>query len=154
MATKGHEQEGIRVDGMQAAFQDFKTNLIGIPNVSNAVYYTQAECDAYNALLTGALNDTDPLTAEEAEAYNAAVTGATKEAGDTLSEAEANAYNATLEGAISTSDIKTPAVPQKVKDYVDAVKAPSYDSTNKRLTFPATASFSYQSANKRIIISR
>lgn len=37
-----------------------------------------------------------------------------------------------------------------VKQYV---KSPSYDSTNKRITFPAEAMFSYDSTNKRITIS-
>lgn len=104
---------------MNKVMQRYTREMIGIPNQSEAVYYTQQEADAYNAELTGALNSTDPLTAEEAAAYNEAVTGASKEAGDTLSSAEAAAYNATLEGAVSTSDIKTPAVPKKVKDYVD-----------------------------------
>lgn len=132
MATKEHKDERIKVEGLQASLQKFKTDLIGIPNQSNAVYYTQEEADAYNALLTGALDSTTPLTAEQAEAYNEAVIGASKEAGDTLTEEEANAYNATLDGAVSTSDIKTPAVPKKVKDYVDATTV-SYDSTNKKL---------------------
>ena len=152
--TQGHETDVLNVMGAKASFQKFKDDLIGIPNVSDAVYYTQAEANAYNALLTGALNDTDPLTAEEAASYNAVITGASKEAGDILSESEANAYNATLDGAVSTSDVKTPAVPMKVKDYVDSVKAPSYDATNKRMTFPSTAAFEYQAANKRIIISK
>lgn len=117
--TQDEKQKALNLEVGQGMFQKFKDDHIGIPNISNAVYYTQAEADAYNAELTGALNSTDPLTAEEAAAYNEAVTGATKEAGDTLSSAEAAAYNATLEGAVSTSDIKTPAVPKKVKDYVD-----------------------------------
>ena len=137
-----------------AVMQRYTREMIGIPNASEAVYYTQAEADTYNAQLTGALNSTDPLSADEAAAYNAAITGASKEAGDTLSASEAAAYNATLEGAVSTSDVKTPAVPTKVKDYVDQVKAPRYDAANKRLTFPATAAFTYQAANKRIIISK
>ena len=119
MATKGHEQEAIKVEGMQHSFQKFKNDIIGIPNVTDAVYYTQAEAEAYNAALTGALDDETPLTAEQAAAYNEAITGAAKEAGDTLSTAEANAYNATLDGAVSTTDVKTAAVPTKVKDYVD-----------------------------------
>lgn len=105
---------------VEKVMQRYTGEMIGIPNTSEAVYYTQAEADAYNALLEGALNSTDPLTAEEAAAYNAAITGAEKEAGDTLSEAEANLYNATLDGAVDTSTVKTPAVPQKVKTYVDA----------------------------------
>ena len=135
MATKGHEQEAIKVEGMQHSFQKFKNDIIGIPNVTDAVYYTQAEAEAYNAALTGALDDETPLTAEQAAAYNAAITGAAKEAGDTLSTAEAAAYNATLDGAVSTTDVKTPAVPTKVKDYVDGntVTNVSYNSSTGKL---------------------
>ena len=75
-----------------------------------AVNYTEAEVNAANAALEGALEAESPLTQEQAGAYNLAIDDATKEEGDELSEAEANAYNATLTGAISTSDIKTPAV--------------------------------------------
>ena len=75
------------------------------------VGYTEAEVNAANAELEGALEAAQPLTQEQAGVYNLAVDGATKEEGDELSEAEANMYNATLEGAISTEDVKTPAVP-------------------------------------------
>lgn len=121
--TPQQKTDTVTLGGMmkhvEKVMQRYTGEMIGIPNTSEAVYYTQAEADAYNALLEGALNSTDPLTAEEAAAYNAAITGAEKEAGDTLSEAEANAYNATLDGAVSTSDVKTPAVPTSVKDYID-----------------------------------
>ena len=117
--TDGHLHEFVSVAGSKASFQKFKRDLIGIPNASEAVFYTETEVNAYNPELEGALDSTTPLTAEQAEAYNDAITGAEKEAGDTLSTAEANAYNATLDGAISTDSIKTPAVPTKVKDYVD-----------------------------------
>ena len=113
------KRKGLNMEVFQASMQKFKDDHIGIPNVTDAVYYTQEECDTHNAELTGALDSTTPLTAEQAEAYNAVVTGASKEAGDTLSVAEANAYNATLDGAIATTDIKTPAVPKKTKEYVD-----------------------------------
>lgn len=142
--TPSEKEQTVDLGGMmkhvQAVAQRYTTEMIGIPNQSEAVYYTQAEADAYNALLTGALNSTDPLTAEEAAAYNAAVTGATKEAGDTLSESEANAYNATLEGAVSTADVKTPAVPTKVKDYVDRRTAFFYDPVNEGMIFPTDTS--------------
>ena len=68
------------------------------------VYYTQAECDEYNAGLTGALNSTDALSADEAVAYNTAMS-ASKAADDTLTAEEANAYNATLTGARTTADV-------------------------------------------------
>ena len=109
-------------------------NKIGNLGSTDPVYYTQAEADAYNAELDGALNSTDALTAEQAAAYNAAITGGSKEAGDTLTEQEANAYNATLEGAVSTSDIKTPAEPYTVKGYVDKGLSEKQDT----LTFDNT----------------
>ena len=136
--SNDEKQKALNLEVGQAMFQKFKTDHIGIPNTSDAVYYTQQEADAYNALLTGALDSTTPLTAEQAAAYNEAITGASKQAGDTLSTAEANAYNATLDGAVSTSSIKTPAVPKKVKTYVDdkaatLVSDVSYDSTSGKI---------------------
>lgn len=125
---------------VQGMFQTFKSSHIGIPNISEAVYYTQQEADAYNAELTGALNSTDPLTAEQAAAYNAAITGATKEAGDTLSAEEAAAYNATLDGAVTTEDAKTPAVPKKAKDYVDDGLSGKADKPTYSPVYEAVAS--------------
>lgn len=39
------------------------------------------------------------------------------------------------------------------KAEIDAMRSPSYDATNKRITFPATAAVSYDAANKRITLS-
>ena len=39
------------------------------------------------------------------------------------------------------------------KAQIDAMRSPTYDATNKRYTFPANATFEYQAANKRIILS-
>ena len=119
------EQKGqtVNLGGMmthvEKVMQRFNGEVVGIPNKSEAVYYTQPEADAHNALLDGAIGPEDPLTAEQAEAYNTATPGAEKAAGDTLTAEEASAYNATLDGAVTTADVKTPAVPQKVKEYVD-----------------------------------
>ena len=119
------EQKGqaVNLGGMmahvEAVMQRYNGEIVGIPNKSEAVYYTQSEADAHNALLEGALGSENPLTAEQAEAYNTATPGAEKAAGDTLTAEEASAYNATLDGAVTTADVKTPAVPQKVKEYVD-----------------------------------
>ena len=77
--------------------------------VTPAVYYTQAECDAYNAALEGAIAGGTALTAEQATLVNTALE-TTYEENDEISTEDANAYNATLEGAISTEDIKTPEV--------------------------------------------
>ena len=90
---------------------------------------TQAEADAYNAELQGALNSTDALTAEQATAYNTAVDGASKEAGDTLSDSEAKAYNATLEGA-KTAVASTGLY----KEIEDAVANVDLGNVNSRLS--------------------
>ena len=115
--------QAVNLGGMMAhtekVMQRFNSEVVGIPNKSEAVHYTQQEADEHNALLEGALGSTDPLTAEQAESYNTATPGAEKTAGDTLTAEEASAYNATLDGAVTTADVKTPAVPQKVKEYVD-----------------------------------
>ena len=43
---------------------------------------------------------------------------------------------------------------QEFKDQIiDPMRSPTYDATNKRYTFPANATFEYQAANKRIILS-
>ena len=39
------------------------------------------------------------------------------------------------------------------KSEIDAMRSPTYDATNKRYTFPATATFDYDSTNKRITLS-
>ena len=133
--TPAEKSEAMTLGGtmklIETTAQRYTTEMLGIPNTSEAVYYTQQEADAYNAELTGALDSTTPLTAEQAAAYNEAITGATKEAGDTLSASEANAYNATLDGAVTIEDVKTPAVPKSVKSYVDdnAVTDVAFDST-------------------------
>ena len=72
--------------------------------------YTAEEAIAYNAGLKGALNSTDPLTADQATTYNAVIQPETaKAADDILSAGEAAAYNARLSGAVSTSDAKNVA---------------------------------------------
>ncbi len=72
------------------------------------VCYTQEECDAHNAGLTGVLNSTNQLTAEQATAYNEMIHPETnKVEGDILSDAEALAYNSRLDGYLTTHDIKT-----------------------------------------------
>ena len=45
-------------------------------------------------------------------------------------------------------------VPVYTKAQIDAMRSPTYDPTNKRITFPATAAFTYDSENSRIVISR
>lgn len=161
--TAGHEKELITVETSKASFNKYNQDYVGVPKTS-PVYYTQEECDEFNAELEGALNSTDELTAEEAAAYNAAISGAEKQAGDTLTDEEASAYNATLEGAITTENVKTPAAKQSVKQYldrnyytkaqVDARRSPTYNKATKCLTFPSTAAFSYNKSTKTIIISQ
>ena len=97
-----------------------------------AVYYTQAECDEYNAGLTGALNSTDALTAEQAAAYNEAIKPETdKVEGNTLTASEANTYNATLIGARNTNDAKVPAKwGWYAANEIDKVEAPETTGRN------------------------
>ena len=87
--------------------------LAGLGVKTAAVYYTQAECDEYNASLTGFVTAESAVPADYAEKVG------TPAAGDTLTTEEANAYNATLEGARKTTDVKTQPVYNTVKDYVD-----------------------------------
>ena len=76
-----------------------------------AAKYTQAQADAYNATLDGAVSAGDATgetyDAAGAAAYNAALTGAVSagdDTGDDYDDAGAAAYNATLEGAVSAGD--------------------------------------------------
>ena len=74
------------------------------------VQYTQAEADAYNAVLDGALPlSTTTLPAEKVDAYNTAM-GTSLSVGAALTESDVKAYNATLTGHKSAGDIKTAAV--------------------------------------------
>lgn len=93
------------------------------------IKYTQAEADAYNANLTGAISTETSLTAEQATALNglSGVSSTTYEAGQTPTAEDAALYNASLEGAKSTSSTKTP---QTVKQYVDA-KVAAIDATSQ-----------------------
>lgn len=119
-STTGHESETVNVAGLKASLQKFKDDRLGdFGNASEAIYYTQAEADEYNAALDGALGTTEPLTEEQATAYNEATPGAQKAAGDLLTDEEASAYNATLEGAVAEGDVKTPAVPMTARQYID-----------------------------------
>ena len=161
--TAGHEKELVTVEVSKASFNKYNQDFVGIPKTI-PVYYTQEECDEFNAELEGALNSTDELTVEEAAAYNAAIPGSEKQAGETLTDEEARAYNATLEGAITTEDIKTPAAKQSVRQYldnnfynkaqIDAKRSPSYNKATKCITFPSTAAFQYNKSTKTIIISQ
>jgi hypothetical protein len=75
-----------------------------------AVYYSQAECNAYNAAnVSGYIASGTTLTAEQVIAVNAALK-TSYTADQTISETDANAYNATLTGARRTTDVKTEAV--------------------------------------------
>ena len=78
-----------------------------------AVYYTQAECDEYNAdpanNVTGYIASGTVLSAEQVTIIKEAL-GTSYVAGAELTTKDANAYNATLSGARKTTDVKTPAV--------------------------------------------
>ena len=94
--------------------------------ITPAIYYTQEECDAANALLEGALASGTTLTAEQVALVNAALETSYAD-GDTISAEDASAYNMTLEGAISTNDIKTPAVYES--NVTTNVPSVSFDNT-------------------------
>jgi hypothetical protein len=93
------------------------------------IKYTQAEADAYNANLAGAISTETSLTAEQATKLNGltGVSSTAYEAGNTPTAEDAALYNASLEGAKSTSSTKTP---QTVKQYVDA-KVAAVDATSQ-----------------------
>ena len=75
-----------------------------------AVYYSQAECNEYNAInVSGYIASGTELNAEQVTTVNTAL-GTTYADGQTITEENANAYNATLTGARKTTDVKTEAV--------------------------------------------
>ena len=115
-------ENGKKVQGYLTYQEIINAIQYGRPQIK---YTEQSDVDAYNARLTGALNSTNPLTAEQARKYNAAITGARKKANDTLSEAEANAYNATLSGAKKLNDVKSPAVAPVLVDDDNAENGPT-----------------------------
>ena len=93
--------------------QDVALQTEAVP-AQPAVYYTEAEAIAYNALLDGAVAAGDVqtpaqpevlYTEETAAAYNATLDGAVA-AGDhkKYTQEEADAYNATLPGAVHAGD--------------------------------------------------
>ena len=97
-----------------------------IQNGRAAVYFTkESDVDAYNARLTGALNSTDPLTADQATSYNSAIAGANKQAGNTLTADEAKAYNAKLPGAKKLNDEKSPKVDPVLVSEANAANGPT-----------------------------
>ena len=80
-----------------------------------AVYYTQEECDEYNAKLTGAVSAGDVQTpatyyVEGDELPDGKQVGDEKTPAVYYTTETANAYNATLIGAKNTNDAKVPAV--------------------------------------------
>ena len=82
-------------------------------------YETQAECDAANQLLSGAIAPNVLLTSNQAEAVNNALhlTGTDAyEENQRISDGHAHAYNATLEGAVEIGDLKAEAVPPVLKE--------------------------------------
>ena len=75
-----------------------------------AVYYSQAECNTYNAAnVAGYIASGTKLNADQATAVNAAIK-TTYSADDVILETDANKYNETLTGSRKTSDIATAAV--------------------------------------------
>ena len=94
----------------------------------NDIYYTPAECESLNAILTGAITVNTELTAEQAAAVNRVLelTGNDQyTAGQKPSAGHAIAYNATLDGHVTTSDIKAHAVAPILKDEAHASEGPT-----------------------------
>ena len=115
--------------------QDASGNKYTYREETAAKTYTQAECDAYNAELPGAIASGATLSEEQATAVNTALslTGGDAYATDgtaVISTAHANAYNATLLGAINTYDIQTPAEWKWYDDAQNEVDAPTISARN------------------------
>jgi hypothetical protein len=134
----------VKFDASVTDWVDDVTFDVDLPFNYETQYYTQAEADAYNATLDGAVSAGDPVkdgngdpvlyTAETAAAYNAALDGAVQ-AGDVKTPAtdpqvadaaSAAAYNATLDGAVHSGDVQTPATNP---DVADAAAAAAYNAT-------------------------
>ena len=82
------------------------------------VKYDQAECDAVNANLHGAITVGTILTAEQATALNNLL-NTNYSTGYEIKEADAdnaNAYNATLAGAVTTNNWKISPITKSLKD--------------------------------------
>ena len=102
-----------------------------------AAKYTQAQADAYNATLDGAVAPGEETgayyTAETAAAYNAALDGAVAAGDDTGADydaAGAATYNAALDGAINTTDAyDAESTPTKAE--IEAVVTGTLDGEGK-----------------------
>ncbi len=92
---------------------DADGNTYTSSQTGNAVNYTQTECNAYNATLSGYIPSGVKLTSDQASAVNTAL-GLTGDnaynADDEIYTEDAALYNATLSGYWSTSTVKTQAV--------------------------------------------
>ena len=89
--------------------EDASGNKYKSSQTSNAVTYSQAECNAYNKNLKGYIASTKVLTSAQATAVNTKL-GTSYNENDVIYVEDAVAYNATLEGLRKTTDVKTPAV--------------------------------------------
>lgn len=151
----------VKFDASVTDWVDDVTFDVDLPFNYETQYYTQAEADAYNATLDGAVSAGDPVkdgngdpvlyTAETAAAYNATLDGAVQ-AGDVKTPAQAAvnyteesaaAHNATLPGAVSTATVKTPAVEAQpavysFNAYIDADPTTLYAGTVKIISQTAT----------------
>ena len=97
----------------------------GVEAQEATTYDTQAEVDAYNAGLDGAIASGTELTGELLTTVNA-LTGVSKTYtnNEAINATDANLYNATLSGAKKVGDIKTPAI--EAVAAIEEVKANVY----------------------------
>lgn len=118
-------------ESVQASTNDIKTPAV---EAKDAVYYTQAECNDYNATLEGAYTSTTvkgTATAETAAAYNASLPGAiststVKTAATYYTDTEILEHNADLAGAKAEGDKISNA-----QEYADDISMLAYMGTRQ-----------------------
>ena len=112
-----------------------------------AVYYTQAECNTYNAAnVSGYIASGTVLTTDQVTAVNTAL-GTSYVAGAELTTKDANAYNATLPGARKTTDPKNYYTQADCDEY-NATLNGALNSSNALTADQATAYNTAMSGSK------
>ena len=104
-------EDGKKVEGY-LTYQEILDNIQGREGVK---YKDQAECDAVNAKLHGAIAAGATLTQDQATAVNAKL-GTSYTAGQTIADNHANNYNATLSGHVTTDDWRITPIAKSLKD--------------------------------------
>jgi hypothetical protein len=104
-------EDGKKVEGY-LTYQEILDNIQGREGVK---YKDQAECDAVNAKLQGAIAAGATLTQDQVTAVNEKL-GTSYTAGQTIDENNANNYNATLPGHVTTDDWRITPIAKSLKD--------------------------------------